>query len=68
MVGPAVLAGPTALGQRLAHRPCGLAVPVGNGLVEQLHDLVKHDDGRLNWQQEQNRVPALRLAALHPCL
>jgi hypothetical protein len=39
MVGPAVPAGPTALGQRLAHRPFGLALPIGNRLVEHSHDL-----------------------------
>ena len=57
-----ILPGLAPLGERIAHRPLGLALPRGDGLVEQLHDLVEHVGCRLRQQREQDRVAALRIA------
>ncbi|CAM3309836.1 hypothetical protein PSET11_02482 [Arthrobacter ulcerisalmonis] len=57
-----VLPGLAPLGKRLAHLPPGLALPRGNGLVKQLHDLIEHIGRRLRQHRKQDRVAALRIA------
>ena len=60
---PAVLSGLGPLGQRVAHRAFGLALPRRHRLVEQAHDLVEDVDRGLGQQRQQDRVAALRLPA-----
>ena len=62
--GLAVLSGLAALGQRVAHRAFGLALPRRHRLVEQAHHLVEDIDGRLGQHRQQDRVAALRIATL----
>jgi len=58
----AVLPGLAALGQRVAHRALGLALPRRHGLVEHAHDLIEHVDRGLRQQRQQDRVTALPIA------
>ncbi|WP_433359126.1 hypothetical protein [Streptosporangium sp. CA-115845] len=58
-----VFSGFAPFGQRVAHLAFGLALPRGDRLVEQLHNLVEHVGRRLRQHRQQDRVPALRIAA-----
>lgn len=57
-----VFPGLAPLGKRVAHLPLSLALPRGNGLVKQLHDLIEHIGRRLRQHRKQDRIAALRIA------